>query len=35
VFNGMYRSKLLRSVPATTEFPAAPPQGAQPAAKAG
>lgn len=35
VFNGMYRSKVLLSVPATTEFPAPPPKNAQPAPKGG
>ena len=33
VFNGMYRSKVLLSVPAVTEFPAPPPKAAQPASK--
>ncbi len=31
VFNGMYRSKVLLSVPAVTEFPAPPPQATPPA----
>lgn len=35
VFNGMYRSKVLLNVPATTEFPAPPPKDAQPAPKSG
>lgn len=35
VFNGMYRAKVLLSVPTVTEFPAPPPKDAHPAPKAG